>query len=185
MAEVANRPSYEQVERKVEVMDTPYDQWIASQGIDIVRGFFVEDLYNVPLKWWDRIGGTGNSGGNPAAYSPTSTRSIRQCDANRGTRDRGHSQAVAIHSRCVSCKTEIYPSDGGYVQSMQKPRIEDGTIAWARTSHPCNSIARQFLKLPLSKPRNSSDPGDEDRLILNWIPNPSKKHNHSFTCSLR
>ena len=40
-------------------MDTPYDRWIASQGIDIVRGFFVEDLYTTPLKWWDRIGGNG------------------------------------------------------------------------------------------------------------------------------
>ena len=59
MPEAANRPSYEKVERKVEVMDTPYDQWIASQGIDIVRGFFVEDLYTTPLKWWDRIGGYG------------------------------------------------------------------------------------------------------------------------------
>ena len=59
MPEAANRPSYEKVERKVEVMDTPYDHWIASQGIDIVRGFFVEDLYTTPLKWWDRIGGYG------------------------------------------------------------------------------------------------------------------------------
>jgi hypothetical protein len=59
MSEAANRPSYEKVERKVEVMDTPYDQWIASQGIDIVRGFFVDDLYTTPLKWWDRIGGYG------------------------------------------------------------------------------------------------------------------------------
>ena len=32
---------------------------MSSQGIDIVRGFFVEDLYTAPLKWWDRIGGNG------------------------------------------------------------------------------------------------------------------------------
>ncbi|MGZ8464777.1 MAG: cupin domain-containing protein [Candidatus Binatia bacterium] len=59
MAEAVNRPSYQSVDGKVEIMDTPYDRWIASQGIDIVRGFFVEDLYTTPLKWWDRIGGNG------------------------------------------------------------------------------------------------------------------------------
>ena len=59
MAEAVNRPSYQSVDSKVEIMDTPYDRWIASQGIDIVRGFFVEDLYTTPLKWWDRIGGNG------------------------------------------------------------------------------------------------------------------------------
>src|SRR6476620_7491753 len=59
MAESITRPSYEKVERKVEVMDTPYDRWIGSQGVDVVRGFFVEDLYTIPLKPWDRMGGTG------------------------------------------------------------------------------------------------------------------------------
>src|SRR5215467_11436678 len=58
MAEQA-KTSYEKVDRKVEVMDTPYDRWISSQGIDVVRGFFVEDLYTTPLKWWDRMGGYG------------------------------------------------------------------------------------------------------------------------------
>ena len=59
MAEKGTRPSYDKVDRKVEVMDTPYDRWISSQGIDVVRGFFVDDLYTVPLKWWDRMGGNG------------------------------------------------------------------------------------------------------------------------------
>jgi hypothetical protein len=59
MAENITRPSYEKVESKVEVMDTPYDRWISSQGIDVIRGFFVEDLYTIPLKAWDRVGGTG------------------------------------------------------------------------------------------------------------------------------
>ena len=56
MAENITRPSYEKVESKVEVMDTPYDRWISSQGIDVMRGFFVEDLYTLPLKAWDRVG---------------------------------------------------------------------------------------------------------------------------------
>ena len=59
MAENGARPSYDRVDRKVEILDTPYDRWITSQGIDVIRGFFVEDLYTVPLKWWDRIGGYG------------------------------------------------------------------------------------------------------------------------------
>jgi oxalate decarboxylase/phosphoglucose isomerase-like protein (cupin superfamily) len=51
--------AYEKSDRKAEVMDTPYDRWITSQGIDVVRGFFVEDLYTISLKWWDRVGGYG------------------------------------------------------------------------------------------------------------------------------
>ena len=53
------KAAYEKVDRKAEVMDTPYDRWITAQGIDVMRGFFVEDLYTVPLKWWDRVGGYG------------------------------------------------------------------------------------------------------------------------------
>ncbi len=59
MAEGSAAPSFERVDRKVEVMDTPYDRWASSQGIDVIRGFFVEDLYRMPLKWWDRVGGYG------------------------------------------------------------------------------------------------------------------------------
>jgi hypothetical protein len=49
MAENITRPSYEKVESKVEVMDTPYDRWISSQGIDVIRGFFVDDLYTISM----------------------------------------------------------------------------------------------------------------------------------------
>ena len=41
MAEQAGA-SYEKVDRKAEVMDTPYDRRISSQGIDVVRGFRVD-----------------------------------------------------------------------------------------------------------------------------------------------
>ena len=59
MAEGNGAPSYEKIDCKVEVMDTPYDGWASSQGIDVIRGFFVDDLYTMPLKWWNRIGGYG------------------------------------------------------------------------------------------------------------------------------
>jgi uncharacterized RmlC-like cupin family protein len=36
---------------------TPYGQWLVDQGIPILRGFYVQDLRNVPLAQWDRIGG--------------------------------------------------------------------------------------------------------------------------------
>ena len=39
MAESITRPSYEKVERKVEVMDTPYDRWISSKGSMWFAGF--------------------------------------------------------------------------------------------------------------------------------------------------
>ena len=59
MAEGNGAPSYERIDCKVEVMDTPYDRWASSQGIDVIRGFFVDDLYTMPLKWWNRLGGYG------------------------------------------------------------------------------------------------------------------------------
>ena len=47
MAEASGAPSYERIDRKVEVMDTPYDRWASSQGIDVIRGFFVDgSVYN-------------------------------------------------------------------------------------------------------------------------------------------
>jgi hypothetical protein len=45
MAEGSGAPSYERIDRKVEVMDTPYDRWASSQGIDVIGG---EDA-QVPL----------------------------------------------------------------------------------------------------------------------------------------
>lgn len=58
-AEKSKAVSYERVDRNAEIMDTPYDQWAASQGVDVVKGFFVEDLYGMPLKPWNRMGGDG------------------------------------------------------------------------------------------------------------------------------
>ena len=51
--------SYERIDRNAERMDTPYDTWAASQGVDVVKGFGVENVYEVPLKWWERMGGNG------------------------------------------------------------------------------------------------------------------------------
>jgi hypothetical protein len=52
-------PGYEKIDRDAERMDTPYDAWASSQGIDVVKGYFVEDVYTLPLKWWERMGGYG------------------------------------------------------------------------------------------------------------------------------
>ena len=51
--------NFERVDQNAEVMDTPYDRWVVSQGVDVIRGYFVEDLKEVPMKWWDRKGGHG------------------------------------------------------------------------------------------------------------------------------
>lgn len=42
-----------------EKVATPYEQWIQGEGIPTVRGYAVEDMYQVPLKPWDRKGGLG------------------------------------------------------------------------------------------------------------------------------
>lgn len=38
---------------------TPYEEWAAQEGIPIVRGYFVQDMYKVPLEPWKRKGGKG------------------------------------------------------------------------------------------------------------------------------
>lgn len=52
-------PSFEKIDRNAERMDTPYDDWVACQGIDTFKGYFIEDLNTLPLKWWERKGGYG------------------------------------------------------------------------------------------------------------------------------
>ena len=32
-------------------------KWQKDEGIDVVETFFIKDLKEVPLKWWDRMGG--------------------------------------------------------------------------------------------------------------------------------
>lgn len=39
--------------------DTPYERWAAQEGIPIVRGYGVEDMYKVTLEPWRRKGGKG------------------------------------------------------------------------------------------------------------------------------
>jgi quercetin dioxygenase-like cupin family protein len=51
--------NFERIDRDAERMDTPYDDWISRQGVEILKGYFVEDLNALPLKWWERKGGFG------------------------------------------------------------------------------------------------------------------------------
>src|SRR3989338_6635042 len=57
--EAESLPSYEMVDGAAERMDTPYDAWAASQGIDVVKGYGVANVYELPLKWGERMGGYG------------------------------------------------------------------------------------------------------------------------------
>jgi len=52
-------PAFERVDQDAERLHTPYDEWACSQGIDVMRGYFIEDVYTLPLKWWERMGGYG------------------------------------------------------------------------------------------------------------------------------
>ena len=38
---------------------TPYQKWVASQGIPVIRDFYIEDLRKVVLAPWDWKGGSG------------------------------------------------------------------------------------------------------------------------------
>ena len=56
---VTQRNAYAKSDGNAEVMDTPYDRWASAQGIDVFKGYFVENLFTIPLKWWERFGGYG------------------------------------------------------------------------------------------------------------------------------
>ncbi len=56
---VESFPSFERVNRNAERVDTPYDVWATSQGVDVFKGYFIEDIMALPLKWWERKGGYG------------------------------------------------------------------------------------------------------------------------------
>ena len=34
-----------------------FDDWVAQEGLDLIRGWKVDDVYTVPLKYWPRTGG--------------------------------------------------------------------------------------------------------------------------------
>lgn len=38
---------------------TYFDRWAEQEGIPVIRGYYVEDLYRVPLERWERKGGLG------------------------------------------------------------------------------------------------------------------------------
>ncbi len=48
---VESFPSFERVNRNAERVDTPYDEWATSQGVDVFKGYFIEDIMALPLKW--------------------------------------------------------------------------------------------------------------------------------------
>lgn len=34
-----------------------YDEWVTREGLELIRGYKVDDVYTVPLRWWSRMGG--------------------------------------------------------------------------------------------------------------------------------
>jgi quercetin dioxygenase-like cupin family protein len=36
-----------------------FDEWVAREGLDLIRGYKIDDIYTVPLKPWARRGGSG------------------------------------------------------------------------------------------------------------------------------
>ena len=39
--------------------ESTYQQWVETEGIPIIREFFIQDIKKVPLEPWDRMGGLG------------------------------------------------------------------------------------------------------------------------------
>ena len=39
--------------------DTSYDRFVKREGIPVIRGLWVEDVMNLPLTPWPRLGGYG------------------------------------------------------------------------------------------------------------------------------
>ena len=38
---------------------TSYEKWLEAEGLDVITGYHLEDVYSVPLKPWERKGGLG------------------------------------------------------------------------------------------------------------------------------
>ena len=39
--------------------ESTYQQWVRTEGIPIIREFFIQDITKVGLEPWDRMGGSG------------------------------------------------------------------------------------------------------------------------------
>ena len=35
---------------------TFYEEWVEHEGMEIIRGFHIDDMMKLGLRWWDRIG---------------------------------------------------------------------------------------------------------------------------------
>ena len=44
--------------RSASARKTFYEEGVKKEGLEIIRGFHIEDLKNLSLRWWDRIGGS-------------------------------------------------------------------------------------------------------------------------------
>jgi mannose-6-phosphate isomerase-like protein (cupin superfamily) len=42
-----------------ETKETSYDKWVKTEGIEVIKGYAVDDLMKLPLKPWERKGGLG------------------------------------------------------------------------------------------------------------------------------
>lgn len=44
--------------RSASARKTFYEEWVEKEGLEMIRGFYIEDLKNLSLRWWERIGGS-------------------------------------------------------------------------------------------------------------------------------
>lgn len=43
-------------DRVREARKTFYEEWVEREGLELFRGFFIDGLTNLPLRWWKRVG---------------------------------------------------------------------------------------------------------------------------------
>jgi quercetin dioxygenase-like cupin family protein len=56
---MANPRTPDDVTDKPDGAKTSYEKWLESEGIPVIKTFFVDDIRTVPLEPWDRKGGNG------------------------------------------------------------------------------------------------------------------------------
>ncbi len=53
------KPQSSETAATVDGNKSSYEKWVEGEGIPVIKTFFVEDIRDVKLEWWQRKGGNG------------------------------------------------------------------------------------------------------------------------------
>ena len=100
-----------------------FDDWAASEGLELIHGYKIENVYEVPLRHWARTGGNAvwmqleGTGGFNGAYTSAKSRRVnssRHC----GTSMRRSS--TSCHRRPLGA--DHRDAEGHWLRARQLPR---------------------------------------------------------------